>query len=150
MNSARCARASGARDGGAKPTASKPSASACARIADLISALMAIYSLSPRGEGWGEGPPRRRSPSPPHPGPLPKGRGNKASPAATASDSSPPAIGCHALIGQPQALGWRAGLIEHVDRHAAARIPVAADAQPVGCDRLDHAPRDGQGAVLVE
>ena len=40
------------------------------------------------------------------------------------------AIGRDALVGQPQALGRRAGLPEHVDRHAAARIPVAADAQP--------------------
>src|SRR6185437_1913907 len=42
MNSARCARASGASSGGAKPTASKPSASACWRIAALISALIAV------------------------------------------------------------------------------------------------------------
>jgi hypothetical protein len=42
--------------------------------------------------------------------------------------SSPPAIGRDALIGDPHALGQSAGLPEHVDRNAAARIPVAADA----------------------
>jgi len=42
-----------------------------------------------------------------------------------AGESSSP-VGGDALIGQPQAFGWRAGLPEHVDRHAAARVPVAA------------------------
>ena len=43
---------------------------------------------------------------------------------------SPPAIGRDALVGQPDALRQPAGLPEHVDRHAAARVPVAADPQP--------------------
>ena len=41
-----------------------------------------------------------------------------------------PAIGRDALVGHPDALRQLAGLPEHVDRHAAARIPIAADAQP--------------------
>ncbi len=44
--------------------------------------------------------------------------------------SAAAAIGRHALVGQPQALGRRAGLPEDVDRDAAARVPIAADAQP--------------------
>ena len=42
-----------------------------------------------------------------------------------------PAIGRDALVGHPHILGQLAGLPEHIDRHAAARIPVAADAQPL-------------------
>src|SRR6266581_8360570 len=64
--------------------------------------------------------------------------------------SSPPAIGRDALIGNPDALRQSAGLPEHVDRNAAARIPVAADAQPFrfdfGCDSL----ADRDRAVLVK
>ena len=60
-----------------------------------------------------------------------RGRGGRLGPAAAAHRPlSSAAIGRDAGIGQPQALGRLAGLPEHVDRHAAARIPVAADAQP--------------------
>ena len=45
---------------------------------------------------------------------------------------------CDALIGRPDAGGKLAGLPEHVDRHAAARMEIAADAQPF---RLYHARR---------
>ena len=64
--------------------------------------------------------------------------------------SSPPAIGRHALIRQPQPLGRCAGLVEHVDRHAAARIPIAADAQPAGRERGDEILGDAERASLVE
>ena len=47
---------------------------------------------------------------------------------------APPAIGRDALVGHPHALRQSAGLPEHVDRDAAARIPVAADAQPFRLD----------------
>src|SRR6266705_227709 len=64
--------------------------------------------------------------------------------------STPPAIGRDALIGNPHTLRQSAGLPEHVDRDAAARIPVAADAQEfrldLGCDPL----ADHDGAILVE
>lgn len=49
-------------------------------------------------------------------------------------DLTPPAISRDALIGNPDALRQPAGLEEHVDRDAAARIPVAADAQPFRLD----------------
>src|SRR5882724_3069658 len=39
-----------------------------------------------------------------------------------------PTIGRDALVGHPHPLRQPAGLPEHVDRDAAARIPVAADA----------------------
>ena len=55
-----------------------------------------------------------------------------------------------ALIGDPDGFGWFAGLIEHVDGNAAARIPVAADAQPLGVDEISDAPRNGDGAIFVE
>src|SRR4051812_32695169 len=41
-----------------------------------------------------------------------------------------PAIGGDPLLGHPQARRRLAGLPEDVDRHAAARIPIAADPQP--------------------
>jgi hypothetical protein len=49
----------------------------------------------------------------------------------TALALAAPAIGRNALLGQPQALGRGAALPEHVDRDAAARVPVAANAQPL-------------------
>ena len=61
-----------------------------------------------------------------------------------------PAIGRDALVGQPDALRQAAGLPEHVDRHAAARIPIAADAQPFGLEQRHELLADGDGAVLVE
>src|SRR5215204_1998474 len=48
--------------------------------------------------------------------------------------SPPPAIRRDTLVGHPHALGQFAGLPEHVDRDAAAWIPVAADAKPFRLD----------------
>src|SRR5437764_6830461 len=45
--------------------------------------------------------------------------------------STAPAIGGDALVREPQPLGRRPRLPEDIDRHAAARIPIAADAQPL-------------------
>lgn len=67
-----------------------------------------------------------------------------------APPSPPPAIGRHALIRQPDALDRRAGLPEDVDGDAAARVPVAADAQPFRLQQVRQALADGDGAVLVE
>jgi hypothetical protein len=64
--------------------------------------------------------------------------------------SPPPAIGRHALIRQPHAFDRRARLPEDVDGDAAARIPIAADAQPFRLQQLGQALADGDGAVLVE
>src|SRR5262249_13724318 len=41
-------------------------------------------------------------------------------------------------------------LPEHVDRHASARIPVAADAQPFRLQQRHELLADGDGAVFVE
>src|SRR3954471_3594367 len=64
--------------------------------------------------------------------------------------SAPSAIGRDALIGYPHAFRQFASLPEHVDRDAAARIPVATDAKPfrldLGCDPL----ADHDRAILVE
>src|SRR3546814_10021049 len=62
----------------------------------------------------------------------------------------PPAIRRHPLVGQPESLRRRGRLPEHVDRHAAARVPVAADAQPLRRQLRDEPAADGEGAVLVE
>ena len=62
-----------------------------------------------------------------------------------------PAIWRDALVGrQPDVLRQFAGLPEHVDRHAAARIPVAADAQIFRLEQRGEFLADGDGAVLVE
>ena len=55
-----------------------------------------------------------------------------------------------ALVGQPQALGRCRGLPEDVDRHAAARVPIAADPEPARFERLHQTLGDPQGAVLVK
>src|SRR4051794_39092288 len=55
-----------------------------------------------------------------------------------------------ALVRQPQAFRRRARLPEDVDRDPPARIPVAADAQPLRLHVLDKALADADGHVLVE
>src|SRR5216683_1840684 len=64
--------------------------------------------------------------------------------------STPPAIGRDALIGNPHALRQSAGLPEHVDRNTAARIPVAADAQPFRLDLGGYPFADHNRAVLMK
>src|SRR5689334_12391980 len=63
---------------------------------------------------------------------------------------SPAAIGGDALLGHPDALRQLPGLPEHVDRDAAARIPIAADAQPLRLEQACDPLADADGAVLVE
>src|SRR5207237_562847 len=48
---------------------------------------------------------------------------------------TPAAIGRDALLRHPHALRLAPGLPEHVDGNAAARIPVAADAEPFQAHR---------------
>src|SRR5471030_1559351 len=64
--------------------------------------------------------------------------------------SAAPAIGRDALIRNPDVLGQFAGLPEYVDGNAAARIPVAADAQPFRLDLGGYPLADRHRAVLVE
>src|ERR1700688_3280947 len=64
--------------------------------------------------------------------------------------SSPSAIGRDALVGNPHVVRQFAGLPEHVDRDAAARIPVAADAQPFWLDFTRDPLADHHRAVLME
>jgi arsenite methyltransferase len=59
-------------------------------------------------------------------------------------------VGGDALIGNPDALGWRAGLPEDVDGDAAARIPVGPDPQPLRCQQRHQPLADVQRAILVE
>src|SRR3546814_12198850 len=47
------------------------------------------------------------------------------------SGLSPSPVGRHALIGYPQVFRGGAGLIEDIDGYPSARIPVAADAEPL-------------------
>src|SRR5580700_967811 len=61
-----------------------------------------------------------------------------------------PAIRRHALVRQPETFGRRAGLPEDVDRNAAARLPVAADAQPARLGGRDDTLADGERRVFVE
>src|SRR3954447_13506686 len=66
------------------------------------------------------------------------------------SSSAPAAIGRDALLGHPQSLRRAARLPEHVDWNAAARIPIAPDAQELRLDLARDALADHHGAVLVE
>ena len=64
------------------------------------------------------------------------------------------AIRAEALARGFDAVGFAearlAGLVEHVDWDTAARIPIAADAQPFRHRRRDQPAGDGQRAILVE
>ena len=60
------------------------------------------------------------------------------------------AIGGHALIRDPDAVGFRAGLPEHINRNAAARIPISSDAQPLRIEEFMQATADGDGAILMK
>src|SRR6478735_3083982 len=71
-------------------------------------------------------------------------------PAPRTAILSPATIGCDSLVGQPQALRRLARLPVHVDRHSAARIPIAADAQPQRFHLSRQALADADGQVLVK
>src|SRR5258708_26295787 len=64
--------------------------------------------------------------------------------------SAASAVRRHTLIGQPKSFRRGAALPEHIYRDAAARKPIAADAQPTRLGHRDEPPADGHGAVLVE
>src|SRR5215471_18261855 len=64
--------------------------------------------------------------------------------------STPSPIGSDAGVGEPQPGGRLAGLVEYVDRDAAARVPIAADPQPLRLHSVDQTARHHQGAVFVE
>ena len=117
----------------AKPTASNPIASACSRIASRI-------SRDPLPHSRESGDPGCRRPAA-RPGP-PAFAGVTGWAALDASRSAAAAVGGDAGVGQEEAGGRLAGLVEHVDRDAAARVPVAGDAQPARPRRLDQAMGD--------
>jgi hypothetical protein len=56
----------------------------------------------------------------------------------------------HTLVGQPEPGRGLARLPEDVDRHAAARVPIAADAQPLRLHLFDQPLADADRHVLVE
>ena len=62
----------------------------------------------------------------------------------------PAAIRPHALVGHPDVAGQAAGLPEHVDRHAAAGVEIAADAQPARLEQGDQPLADVERAILME
>src|SRR6516165_7945367 len=70
--------------------------------------------------------------------------------ASVTAGSAAPAIGGDTGIGQPQPGRRLAGLVEDVDRDAAARVPIAADPQPLWGEGVDQPPGDREGAILVE
>src|ERR1700727_2285433 len=66
------------------------------------------------------------------------------------SDSSAAAIGGNALVGNPHPLGQLSGLPEHIDRDAAAWVPVTPDPQPFRLDLGRDPFADCDGAVLMK
>src|SRR5438874_12959477 len=58
-----------------------------------------------------------------------------------------PAIRRDALVRHPHAVRQLAPLPEHIDRHAAARIPVAADAEPFRLEQVGDPLADADGAI---
>src|SRR6476469_9514105 len=67
-----------------------------------------------------------------------------------AISSSPPAVWLHPLVWKPQAFRRRTRLPEDVDRHAAAGIPISADAQPLGFHLIREPLPDADRHVFVE
>src|SRR6476469_5686753 len=63
---------------------------------------------------------------------------------------APPAVGLHSLIGKPQAFRRSTALPKDVDRHAAARVPIAADAEPSRLHLGHEALPDADRNILVE
>src|SRR5690348_15596144 len=59
-------------------------------------------------------------------------------------------VGCDALIRQPQTLRRFPRLPKDVDRHSPARIPIAADPQPLRLHFLDETLSNPDGDVLME
>src|SRR4051812_4325060 len=64
--------------------------------------------------------------------------------------SASPAIRRDTLVWQPYARRQLAGLPEHVDRNAAAGVPIAPDAQESRIEECRKLFADGDRAVLVE
>src|SRR5690348_973017 len=64
--------------------------------------------------------------------------------------SSSSAIAGDVLVREPEARGRLSRLPEHVDRDAAARIPIAADAQPMRLHFRDQPFGDADRAILVK
>src|SRR5438132_13594427 len=61
-----------------------------------------------------------------------------------------PAVRGDARFGQPDAVWQFAGLPEHIDGNAAARVPVAGNAEEFWLDRPDDALADCKRAILVK
>src|SRR6185437_4975663 len=65
-------------------------------------------------------------------------------------NSTPAAVGRHALVGNPHSLRQRTGLPEYVDWNAAARVPVTADPEPLRLDPCGNPLADHDRAILME
>src|SRR5690606_28284823 len=65
-------------------------------------------------------------------------------------ESAAAAIRRHSLVGHPQPGGRLAALVEDIDGHPAAGIPVTADPEPLRLEPVDQGPGDPHRAVLVE
>src|SRR5438270_415173 len=62
----------------------------------------------------------------------------------------PAAVARDPLVRQPQPFGRRGGLPKDVDRHPAARVPVAADPQPLRLHLVSKPLPNADGHVLVK
>src|SRR6185369_10389978 len=71
-------------------------------------------------------------------------------PAPRTAILSPATVRRDALVREPQALRRRAALPADVDRDSAARVPVAADPQPLGLHLLGQPLADADRHILVE
>src|SRR5262245_51894295 len=65
-------------------------------------------------------------------------------------NSLPRPISTHALVRRPGAARQPPGLPEHVDRHAAARMEIAADAQPARLEMVEQALADANRTIFME
>src|SRR3954471_14169904 len=116
------------------------------------SAFSSIHPMSPCIP-WARNSPSRSRASPPTPAgakPTASNPSARARSLILSLASAASTVRGHPLVRNPDAVRRRAGLIEHVDRDAAARIPVAADPQPDRLQLVLKALGDADRAGLVE
>src|SRR5262249_37449917 len=71
-------------------------------------------------------------------------------PSLHAARLTAPTVRRNALIGEPYVLGQLALSEEHIDGYAAARIPIAANAEPMGSQNLNEPFADCDRAIFME
>src|SRR6185503_15908293 len=79
-----------------------------------------------------------------------KPRRRSEPPSTSQRELAAPPVRLHALLRDPESLRRRPRLPEHVNRHSAARVPIAADPQPLRLHLGGEALADPDRHILME